>query len=548
MISWIQTTFQNHFRIIFAVLLALIVISFVFTIGASPGIGRAERRSIARPFFGVNLGSTEDSQRLGADASLSAYLQIGYSGLSSEQLQRYALNRHAQLALAKQLNLPKPSTSEITDYIKTLRPFAGENGQFDPAAYARFRDTLKANANFSEATVSRILADDFRIEQVQKLFAGPGYVLSGDVQQQLLRTETRWTLATATVDYASYQPSISPSETELGQYFASNSFRYQIAPKFSGGYVEIPLMPYLEQVNVTDEDAKTFFERNPMRFAPKAQDGKPAAAPEFDAVKEQVLMALRVERARQRALKEAADLTVVLYESQVTPASVGKTLEARKLTLKPIAPFTQEQGPAEFGGSPEVSEQAFKLNTERCFSDAIPAPMGAVILIWQDTLPARDPLLAEVRDRVSADYIENEKRKRFVDVGRQIKQAIQAQLKAGASFEAAAAAAASSAGVKIEAKTLPAFTLRQRPQNLDYSVYGTLENLNKGDVSDMVINADKGVLVHAADKHTPELATDNPEYVAVKEQLGRMTGSLSASGTIEDLIEAELKKSEPSQL
>src|SRR5687768_8865816 len=54
MISWIQRYFQHHFKVIFAVLLGLIIISFVFTIGAAPGIGQAERQVVDRYFFGYN--------------------------------------------------------------------------------------------------------------------------------------------------------------------------------------------------------------------------------------------------------------------------------------------------------------------------------------------------------------------------------------------------------------------------------------------------------------------------------------------------------------
>ena len=52
MISWIQKTFQHHFRTVFAVLLVLIIISFVVGINASGGFGQAERRHVDRPFFG----------------------------------------------------------------------------------------------------------------------------------------------------------------------------------------------------------------------------------------------------------------------------------------------------------------------------------------------------------------------------------------------------------------------------------------------------------------------------------------------------------------
>ena len=54
MISWIQKYFQHHFRIIFAVLLAVTIISFIFTIGASPGIGRAAA-AIVSPVGRISL-------------------------------------------------------------------------------------------------------------------------------------------------------------------------------------------------------------------------------------------------------------------------------------------------------------------------------------------------------------------------------------------------------------------------------------------------------------------------------------------------------------
>jgi peptidyl-prolyl cis-trans isomerase D len=41
MISWIQRNLQQHFKIIFAVLLDLIIVSFVFVTNASSGLGPA---------------------------------------------------------------------------------------------------------------------------------------------------------------------------------------------------------------------------------------------------------------------------------------------------------------------------------------------------------------------------------------------------------------------------------------------------------------------------------------------------------------------------
>jgi peptidyl-prolyl cis-trans isomerase D len=96
MITWIQKYFQHHFRTIFAVLLVLIIVSFVFTIGASPGLGHGDRRLVDRPFFGYNLGLQQDQSRLMGDAGLSANLQMGaFGNLEAEQIQNYAFQRAA---------------------------------------------------------------------------------------------------------------------------------------------------------------------------------------------------------------------------------------------------------------------------------------------------------------------------------------------------------------------------------------------------------------------------------------------------------------------
>src|SRR5690349_2972536 len=114
MISWIQRYFQHHFRTIFAVLLAVVIISFVFTIGASPGIGRGDRRVIEREFFGYNLSIPEDQQRLFGDAQLSVSLKYGSFGVSQDQIQNYAFHRAAALHLADQWHIPSATTAEVT--------------------------------------------------------------------------------------------------------------------------------------------------------------------------------------------------------------------------------------------------------------------------------------------------------------------------------------------------------------------------------------------------------------------------------------------------
>jgi peptidyl-prolyl cis-trans isomerase D len=185
------------------------------------------------------------------------------------------------------------------------------------------------------------------------------------------------------------------------------------------------------------------------------------------------------------------------------------------------------------------------LNKDRLASDVLTTPAGAAILFWKETQPSRKPAFTEVKDRVATDYIENERRKRFVELGKTVKSQLEARLKAGDTLEKAVSAVSASSGLKLETKTLPAFTLRARPQDLDYSVLGTLERLEKGQVSDMVINADKGLFVYAVDKKTPDVTEANPQFAETRKQIASYNGRFGASAYLSEMVETELKRSEP---
>lgn len=557
MISWIQKYLQHHFKVIFAILLAVTIISFIFTIGASPGIGRGDRQVRDRPFFGHNLSIAEDQQQIFGDANLSASLQMGaMGGLEQEQLQQYAYQRTAALWLADKWHIPAATSGEIKDAVMKLRMFAGPNGEFDAKAYATFRDNLKNNQRgASEGEIARVIGDDVRVEKVNQLIAGPGYVLARDVKAQLERADTTWTISTATVDYAGFKPEIKPTDAELTKFFEDNAFRYEIPPRVVASYVSFPSAQFVPEVKVTDADVRAYYDMNPARF-PKPPEVKPADAKtppkpttpdaDFAAVRPQVQAALVLDHAQKLALKAASDLAVAIFEAKIkNDEQLNALLLSRKLQQQTLAPFTRESGPAELGHSPEIADEAFKLSNDHPVSDALSSPNGAVVLFYKETQPARKPLFSEVREKVAADYIENEKRKRFVDAGKAAKAQIESHLKAGETFDKAVAAAANSTGLKIETKTIKPFSLRNRPQDVDYSVLGVLDRLNKGEVSDMVLNPDKGILVYAADKKLPNLSESNPEYMQTRNQIATLSSRMSANAYIAELVDRELKKSEP---
>jgi peptidyl-prolyl cis-trans isomerase D len=546
MISWIQRSFQHHFRLIFALMLIIMVVPFIFTIGSTPGIGRADRTAVTRDFFGHNLASLEESGRILDDGRLSAQLQMA-SGATADQIQFYAFQRVAALHMADELHVPAATSGELQDYIRHLRIFAGQDGQFDVSRYDLFRANLKSGSTVSEADIARVIDDDARAQKIEALLSGPGYVLPGDVNAIMVKGDTSWTISTASVDYAAFDPGTRLTDADIAKFFSDNSFRYTIAPRVSADYVEFPAAAFLSQVAPpTDGEVAEFYNSNPGRFpAPgvKAPGAKANPMADFEAVKEQVRTALVAEKAKRAAIKAASDLAFGLFDGKVARGpALDAFLSGLKLKTASLAPFTLDAGPAELGGSREISDAAFRLNADRYFSEAIPGPTGAVVLILRDTLPSREPSLAEVRDKVRADALDNEKRKRFVEFGRLLKAGIEHGLKDGESFEKAAAEAAGD--TKVAVKSYPAFRLRDQPRDVDPVVMSVLDGLGKGSVSDMEATADKGILVYAADKRLPPLGESAPEYAGMREALARASSGPESVAILGDIVDRELKRTD----
>jgi peptidyl-prolyl cis-trans isomerase D len=548
MISWIQRTFQHHFRLIFAVLLIGMVIPFIFTIGSTPGIGRAERTAATRDFFGHNLLSDEERRGMLEDARMSAELQYGTSDVSAEQIQYYMYQRVASLHLADQLRLPPPTAAETTEFIKHLRIFLGQDGQFDVNRYDAFRNSLKSGSGVSEADIARVISDDARINKVGHLIAGPGFATPADVTEIMNKGDTTWTVSTATTDYASFAPGIVLTDAEIAKYFTDNSFRYTLPPRIGVDAVQFPSSEFTAGVAPTDAEVREYFDENPGKFpkpaaAAKVPAAKPDPAADYAAVQPQVRQALVAELAQRGAVKAASDLAYALYDGKVTRASLDSFLAARKLKAQSLAPFTREAGSAELGGSKDIAAAAFGLSADKFYSEGLPSPSGAVVLIWRESLPSREPALAEVRDKVRADAADNQRRIRFAEFGRTLKAGVVRRLKAGETFDKAVAESAGDA--KVLVKSYPPFTLREQPKDVDPAVFQALDGLGKGSVSDMEATADKGVLVYAADKKLPAADPSNPRYAQVRAQIAAGFAAAAETSVTREFVDSELKRTDP---
>lgn len=548
MISWIQRYFQKHFRLVFALVLIAVALPMIFIYSASGGAGdKGASRLLERPFFGYNLGNAEQARRIFADGTWSIRLKAGYDALQGDQVQQYSLQRVAGLALADELHLPVPTTEQVTKAVATLRAFQNEQGQFDQARYTQFADSLKTRTDLTAADINRILRDDVRLETLAKLIGGPGYVLPHDIQQQLILADSTWTVQVATLDYAAFNPALSPTEDALKKFHADNAFRYDVPARPRLSLVEFKGTEFIPPVAPTEAELRAFYSSNPASFPVPADankpDEKPAAnADNFPKVRAQVEAALRNAVGARGASKAANDFATAIFERKLKANSPELTafLTEQRRPAKALAPFAPDNPPADLPWLASYAEQISRLSQERHFSDPLPTTDSFVILLWNESLPGYKPLFAEVRERVLADYKDGEKRRLFIARG----QTLRAQL-ATAARTAPANFAATAAAEKLELKSYAGFTLRSPPPDMPYPAFGALQGLEAGQVAEMVADAEKGYLVYAQEKKQPDLAPGGPRYTEIQQQMMIRTAANNGSAYLGELVERELRKSEP---
>jgi peptidyl-prolyl cis-trans isomerase D len=354
----------------------------------------------------------------------------------------------------------------------------------------------------------------------------------------------------ATADYAAFNPALTVTDEALKKFHDDNSFRYDVPARPRLSYVEFKAAEFVPPVAPTEAELRAFYTANAASFPVPPDAAKkdaapaltPAATDNFPKVRAQVEAALKNAVGGRGAAKAANDLTVALFEKKLTANSpeLAAFLAEQRRPAVALAPFAPDLPPADLPWLGNYADAIARLSKDRFFTDPLQTPNSFVVLLWNDTLPAYKPMFAEVHDRVAADYKESEKRRLFSAHGQALRTALQAAAAGGAEKFAAAAATE-----KLEVKSFANFTLRQPPQDLPYSALSALSTLEPGKVSEMMTTGDKGAFVYVQDKKLPDLSAANPRYADLQKQLMLFTAGTNENAYLSQLVETELKKTEP---
>jgi hypothetical protein len=218
-------------------------------------------------------------------------------------------------------------------------------------------------------------------------------------------------------------------------------------------------------------------------------------------------------------------------------------LKKYNASVKPLPALAQGATAPKDSPVPDevMQELAFRLSPQRPYSEPALTPDGAVVLFYDEIVPAHVPPFAEVRDAVFAYYREQEKAKQFEAKGAELQKQITQAIAGGKTFADAAAAAG------LTDKNYPEFSFTNRPEGISEGILSELANpgtgdtpyiatLPKGQVSNFMKASTDGFLVYIAKRDTPSLAPNSPEVTPIVGIFANREANMNLRTIITDLM------------
>ncbi len=543
MFTWLQSITRKYGKWMFLLLLAPVIVAFVFTV--TPGRSGLKSGMSVREldYFGYNLASEVDMQKIYRGAEISAWIQSGRRPYKKEMIEDLAFNRIAFLALADDLSVPGPNEKQVREYLTSRRSFMDENGKFNEEIYLIFKNVVQADSGFSEERVAQILAEDYRIDKVQEAIIGPGYIQPFEALKHIELLNTLWTVNVATLNYASYKPFILIDEGKLKDFYEKSKFRYEVPRRIKVSPIIFSLSNFLDEVESPEEsELESFYDRQKWRFnnnEEKNDEGNDKELTYLD-VKDKVREAYLQEIAGRMTAESADEFTFRLYRDKIERYSdlFNELVKSKKGFKADLKLYAKSEPPTDTKIPRQALINAFSLDENRYFSDIIKTSDGTAVLIFEKYIDAYIPTFEEVRESVLDSYEETERKRMFMENGKTLNTVFSDALLKGRLFSDIA----EEQGLSID--IFENFTRREPPEGFNISLFSQIENLSPGEISPMVFLDEKGVFVSLQAKKNPEANNELTNLNTTIEQIVSATNFYNGQSLIFEIRSNELEKSQ----
>ena len=465
---------RKHSSWLWWIIAGLTIISFVVFMGSGPSkYGNGGRAS---GNFGTIYGraiTAQDFQRSQAEFYLYYWMRNGQWPDKSPSFSHDDLEREIYIRLLLEQKAHKLGihvsgdalVAAASDFLRSL----GRNGQ--PVAMDKFVEQVLAPEGLGVTDLQNFLRDELVVQQMIQVLGLPGVLVTPQEAGQLYDREHQEVSAQAVFFAASnYLAQVSLTPAAIAQFYTNNMAAYREPDRVQVSYVFFNVTNYLAAAKA--EWAKTnFTEYVNSVYQQYGQSQFPDAKTPEEA-KAKISDLLIRDRALKNARQSANDLATAVFAMEpAKPENLATYATQKGLVARTTAPFAANYGPEEFSAPAAFTKAAFQLSADEPFAGPVVGADGVYVLALAGQLPSAIPSLAQIQDRVTRDFRDNEAVALAQHAGTNFYYTAAVQMAAGKTFAQSAVAGGQSPQV------LPAFSLstQELPELGDRASLGQLK-------------------------------------------------------------------------
>ncbi|MDR2667648.1 MAG: SurA N-terminal domain-containing protein [Puniceicoccales bacterium] len=513
MIDAVQRFLAKHRRWLFACLLAVVVVPFVFTVGATPGCvgGKRQRDKL---FFGINVASPREVE----DLQRATAFSLHFSNFSENvPLDSAMMARAAWLWIAGKLQIPDPSEDELRNFIRSRPAFFDESGNFSEERYGDFFGALREQAPEFEQFIAHTLADDWRIGVAAGTLSAANFSLPSEAMLRARQLNTEWKLSGATLRFADFHPAIDVSESDLEAFFNGHRELFKT-----------PLQVIFDNAVFPKQFGELGAEDGEQLLAYLRGEGVDGAKPEAVAA-----------AAEQVAMARAGEFLYRLYGFDELPDDGEISALAEELGAKICGPdLATSNGTGESESITEnIRRAAMELDDGNHFSRPLSESDAVRVLILRRRVESRNQPFWEVRTAVEQCYRRQKQVDLFLNHASETRNKLLSKLSAGESFPDAAKV------LGLEVQKPISLTLKNLPKEVPAEWAGAFLRLNSSELGDFLLISKPDLQIwFVDDKKVPTDGSILDEAKTIEMDYANGSGQLFMRQIVEELIMEEMKK------
>jgi peptidyl-prolyl cis-trans isomerase D len=422
-----------------------------------------------------------------------------------EVLRTSAWQRVATLKKAAQMGLTV-TPEQVVNLIKSERIFQNpETGQYDANAYNAFVTGFLPRTGMNAKAFENMMAEQVLIQKASATAAQAALVTEDEILKAFHLYNDKLTIEYAALP-RSLAGTVDVSEEDAKAYYEQNPDDFRKPEKAIVHYVAFNVSDYTNTVEISEEQIAQIYEGNKQRYM--IPETATNAVPEYRPLEEvqgEIFDMVSSELARRAAANAADGMVAQLSAEGATfegeAAKAGLTIVAntpafgvadRVRGVDPTAPFAQ----ASFG---------LELSPTQYYSDPVVGRDTVYVIALQKMLPsflpAFDVVKAEATElaKITASEIA------YVEKAEAVRTDISTSLESGTSFTDAASK------YSLDVQTTAPFNISNPLEGeLSREIMGATIQFDKGTLVDLINTPDELLIAYVADKELADEALTLP--------------------------------------